>query len=88
MQELVIKEQDFKTAGQLHAYLKEQLNFPEFYGANLGALNDCLTSRIVPLRITVLRDNSIEDPWFDRLCSVLGRIALENDAIDVVCRNA
>lgn len=28
---------------QAHAYLKEQLNFPEYYGNNLDALFDCLT---------------------------------------------
>ena len=26
-----------------HAYLKQTLSFPEYYGANLDALHDCLT---------------------------------------------
>ncbi|MBQ9593865.1 MAG: barstar family protein [Lachnospiraceae bacterium] len=26
-----------------HAYLQEQLHFPEYYGGNLDALYDCLT---------------------------------------------
>lgn len=26
-----------------HAYLKEMLNFPDYYGNNLDALYDCLT---------------------------------------------
>ena len=26
-----------------HAYLKEKLGFPEYYGGNLDALHDCLT---------------------------------------------
>ncbi len=28
---------------EAHAYLKEQLRFPEYYGQNLDALYDCLT---------------------------------------------
>lgn len=26
-----------------HAYLREKMNFPEYYGCNLDALYDCLT---------------------------------------------
>lgn len=28
---------------EVHAFLKEQMGFPEYYGANLDALYDCLT---------------------------------------------
>ncbi len=86
MQELVIKEHDFTTPAQLHAYMKEQLHFPDYYGANLDALNDCLTDISAPLRIIIERDNSVQDAWFDKFCAVIGRAALENDALDLVCK--
>lgn len=35
----------------LHAYLKEQCKFPEYYGNNLDALYDVLTDRTEPLEI-------------------------------------
>ena len=35
----------------LHAYLKEQCKFPEYYGNNLDALYDVLTERPEPLEI-------------------------------------
>jgi len=35
----------------LHAYLKEQCKFPEYYGNNLDALYDVLTDRPEPLEI-------------------------------------
>ena len=35
----------------LHAYLKEQCKFPEYYGNNLDALYDVLTDRQEPLEI-------------------------------------
>ena len=28
---------------EAHKYLREALNFPEYYGGNLDALHDCLT---------------------------------------------
>ncbi len=28
---------------EAHKYLREALNFPEYYGENLDALHDCLT---------------------------------------------
>jgi len=35
----------------LHAYLKEQCKFPDYYGNNLDALYDVLTDRQEPLEI-------------------------------------
>ena len=35
----------------LHAYLKEQCRFPDYYGNNLDALYDVLTDRTEPLEI-------------------------------------
>lgn len=32
-----------KTESEAHEYLKEMLQFPEYYGKNLDALYDCLT---------------------------------------------
>ena len=37
----------------LHAYLKEECKFPEYYGNNLDALYDVLTDREEPLEIRV-----------------------------------
>lgn len=34
---------EFTDKEASHAYLKEMLDFPEYYGANLDALYDCLT---------------------------------------------
>ncbi len=31
------------TKKEIHAYLKEQFEFPDYYGENLDALYDCLT---------------------------------------------
>ena len=31
-----------KTAAEIHAAIAKQLHFPDYYGANLDALRDCL----------------------------------------------
>ena len=37
---------------QVHDYLKEMLEFPEYYGKNLDALYDCLTD-LMDVEITI-----------------------------------
>ena len=34
-----------QTRGEAHAYLKEKLQLPEYYGNNLDALYDCVSER-------------------------------------------
>ncbi len=43
MKAAVIDFGKFENAKDVHAYLKETLSFPDYYGANLDALYDCLT---------------------------------------------
>lgn len=48
----------------LHAYLKEQCGFPEYYGNNLDALYDVLTDREEPLEIKLENAQELKE----RLC--------------------
>lgn len=48
----------------LHAYLKEQCKFPEYYGNNLDALYDVLTDREEPLEIHIENAEELKE----RLC--------------------
>ena len=43
MKAAVIDFSKYENAKEVHAYLKEILSFPDYYGANLDALHDCLT---------------------------------------------
>ena len=43
----------FEEKISLHRYLKEALDFPFYYGANLDALHDELASEREPLHIDV-----------------------------------
>ena len=52
---------------EAHAYLKEALSLPEYYGCNLDALYDVLTERAEPTCITL--------EHFDEMSDALGRYA-------------
>ena len=40
--EIVLDAKRFKGRSRAHAYLKEALHLPDYYGKNLDALYDCL----------------------------------------------
>lgn len=42
-----------------HDYLKEVLNFPDYYGKNLDALYDCLTEIGVETEITLINSEEV-----------------------------
>ena len=44
MREIAIFCADIQNIRQLHGILARELQFPGWYGANLDALHDCLTS--------------------------------------------
>lgn len=43
MRECVIHGEQIESLAQLHETLKQELDFPAWYGGNLDALYDCLT---------------------------------------------
>lgn len=43
MKNVYLDAREFVDKEASHLYLKEMLDFPEYYGANLDALYDCLT---------------------------------------------
>jgi len=51
--QVIIDGRKITDKKMLHAYLKEQCGFPDYYGNNLDALYDVLTGRSEPLEIKV-----------------------------------
>ena len=52
MRSITVDFQQLVETGQGHAYLAQTLSLPDWYGANLDALYDCMTE---PMPDTVLR---------------------------------
>jgi len=86
--EVPIDERDLLNISVVHDYLRVTLGFPEHYGKNLDALQDCLGDISMPTRLYVMRDatmspNSKYARQMDRLCMVLLLAARENDMLSV-----
>ena len=46
MKSIVLSLASFENRKAIHQYLSEELGFPEYYGMNLDALHDVLTTEI------------------------------------------
>ena len=90
MKWVFVNEDRFQDAAAFHAYLADELDFPEYYGSNLDALNDCRGDIDEPVCFVIGRNPEPHDQegeqrtWFDRACTVLYRSARDNEAIHVM----
>jgi ribonuclease inhibitor len=56
MKKVVFDSSHVESIDQLHSDLARKLNFPDYYGANLDALYDCLSGEI-ELPMTIIWKN-------------------------------
>ena len=72
----------------LHAFLKKKLGFPDYYGANLSALADCLSELASPTLITIaVAEDEIEpgmQAYILRFAQVCAREALANENLSFI----
>ncbi len=91
MREVTLDVTPFEEKISLHRYLKETLNFPFYYGANLDALHDELTSETEPLSIHVVYPaaprGKMED-YLPRLLAVFRDAARENYHLEISYQRA
>lgn len=79
MKQITLDGSILADAALLHDYLKEQLQFPEYYGKNLDALYDCLTD-LDDLEITITAPKE-DGAIFQRVVRIFKACAKENDGI-------
>lgn len=75
---------------KLHDYLKIQLELPDYYGRNLDALKDCLTTDFTPQTIEILFTDVIEENlgrYGKSLLRVFQDAAAENDSLEITIKN-
>ena len=53
MKKIVLELEKMRSLPMLHKYLHTALALPEYYGANLDALHDCLTEIVEPTELVV-----------------------------------
>jgi len=66
---------------EAHAYLKEKMNFPEYYGNNLDALYDCLTE-LSDTEIVILHSCEAKE-YYPQIEKLIRRAAEANDGLRI-----
>lgn len=87
MREITLNLTPFEEKISLHRYLKETLDFPFYYGANLDALHDELASEMQNLHITLLYPQTPKGKmveYLPRLLRVFEDAARENYHLEIV----
>lgn len=69
---VTLREKELRTPSEAHERLARELDFPDYYGHNLDALEDCLSEIRTPTRIVIVRKGaSSGGDWFDALEEVV-----------------
>lgn len=91
MREVTLIITPFDEKISLHRYLKETLDFPFYYGANLDALHDELSSETDDLQITVVYPKNPKGKmveYLPRLLRVFDDSARENYHLHISYQDA
>ena len=82
-----ITEAQLTSQEALHSHLKKELEFPDYYGANLSALADCLSDITHPTLITIcIAEDELEPgmrAYVLRFVQVCAREALANENLSL-----
>ena len=73
----------------MHQYLKEKLEFPDYYGNNLDALYDMLTSLEEGTFIEIINYQNFEkndEKYFKSLCELFDDVNNEDIGVNIVLK--
>lgn len=79
MKHVILDGNILGDAAKVHDYLKEMLDFPEYYGNNLDALHDCLTD-LEDVEITIQLPDE-DGAIFQKVLRVFKAADRENDSL-------
>ena len=87
MQLVVLDGNTLADKKAVHAFLAQKLRFPEWYGANLDALFDCLTDLREETLFCIYHRQALEEhlgPWAAALWETLQDAAAENPRLKLM----
>lgn len=86
MKEIQLNGAKMFDKASTHAYLKRKLALPDYYGENLDALWDCLSTDMELKKITIYKSQTIIEnlgPYGEALITLFQEVSEENDCIQV-----
>ena len=89
MRIITLDIEKMRSLPMLHKYMHTALALPEYYGANLDALYDCLTEIAEPTELVVPKKVADEAylGWYgQQFLQVLQDAAAANDALTITLR--
>ena len=89
MRIITLDIEKMRSLPMLHKYLHTTLALPEYYGANLDALYDCLTEIAEPTELVVPKMVSQEDylGWYgEQFLQMLQDAAAANETLKITLR--
>ena len=85
MKQITINCAAIGTMAELHEILARELDFPDWYGRNLDALHDVLTSITGTIRLEGWQEARATLGRYGELASrVIAESALENEKLDII----
>lgn len=85
MRKIIIDVGDLADPAEIQRYLAARFSFPEYYGMNLDALYDELTSLTEDTCVGVFEaEDGPAEGYMDRLCQVMRDAEEENPHLSVV----
>ena len=89
MRKIILDIEKMRSLPMLHKYLHTALALPEYYGANLDALYDCLTEMSEPTELVVPK--KVEDEaylgWYgQQFLQMLEDAVAANEALQITLR--
>ncbi len=80
MKKITLDFENISNKEEIHKYLAEKFEFPDYYGGNLDALFECLTDIAEPTAVNII--NAIND-YDEQIINVITSAEEENDNLAV-----
>lgn len=84
MKIVLLDGNEIKEAKDLHEKFRQSLDLPEYYGNNLDALYDVLSTNYDEIGIIAVNTDKLRDTLgerWDRFLGLLSRVAEENEGV-------
>jgi len=90
MKEIRLNGAEMVDKAATHAYLKRKLTLPEYYGNNLDALWDCLSTDFAQKKIIIRKPEAMIEnlgSYGEAIIKLFQQVAEENEYIEVHVEN-